>query len=358
MRIAKKPCPCRDNSVKENIQRYGNMFESYKEGEAAVRLKTGLGLSDPSMREFPILRISGHPHPRVDRRVYPLMNFSVAIDDHTMGITFVLRGKDHITNTEKQKLIYDCFGWTYPQFIHYGRLKIEGLSLSTSKIAKGIANKEYSGWDDVRLGTLRALAKRGIQPGAVRKAMLEVGIKKTDISFSWKNLYAYNKEIIDKKANRFFFVHEPKKLFVQKCPGKKVLASLHPDYPDRGMREMEIKGDRPFFISSRDFQEVKEGEFIRLMEALNVEIVKKEKDTILSKFVSEELKDARERKARLIHWVQDGLPVNVISPTGTFIGLGEKGLRKVKEGDIVQFERFGFVRIDKISERIIAYFAH
>ncbi|MEE8403682.1 MAG: glutamate--tRNA ligase, partial [Candidatus Hydrothermarchaeaceae archaeon] len=207
LRIDGIACACRKNSAQENIEKYKKMFTDYREGEAVVRLKTDLGLKDPSLRDFPLMRISEHPHPRAKgRRVYPLMNFAVTVDDHLTGLTHVLRGKDHIPNIKKQGFIYDYFGWTPPEYIHYGRVKIEELALSTSKTKEGIEKGEYSGWDDVRLGTLRAMAKRGIRPEAIRKAMIEVGTKRSDIRFSWKNLYAYNRELIERDANRYFFV--------------------------------------------------------------------------------------------------------------------------------------------------------
>ncbi|MEO1769292.1 glutamate--tRNA ligase [Candidatus Enterococcus ferrettii] len=48
----------------------------------------------------------------------PTYNFAVAVDDHMMKITHVLRGDDHIANTPKQLMIYDAFGWTRPTFGH------------------------------------------------------------------------------------------------------------------------------------------------------------------------------------------------------------------------------------------------
>ena len=48
----------------------------------------------------------------------PLYNFTVVIDDHTMEITHVIRGEDHISNTPKQILIYRAFGWDTPEFAH------------------------------------------------------------------------------------------------------------------------------------------------------------------------------------------------------------------------------------------------
>lgn len=48
----------------------------------------------------------------------PTYNFAVAIDDHYMKITHVLRGDDHISNTPKQMMIYEAFGWEAPTFGH------------------------------------------------------------------------------------------------------------------------------------------------------------------------------------------------------------------------------------------------
>lgn len=48
----------------------------------------------------------------------PTYNFAVAVDDHYMEITHVLRGDDHIANTPKQLMIYEAFEWSPPQFGH------------------------------------------------------------------------------------------------------------------------------------------------------------------------------------------------------------------------------------------------
>ncbi|EIT84080.1 glutamyl-tRNA ligase [Fictibacillus macauensis ZFHKF-1] len=48
----------------------------------------------------------------------PTYNFAVAIDDYLMKISHVLRGDDHISNTPKQLVVYDAFGWEPPVFGH------------------------------------------------------------------------------------------------------------------------------------------------------------------------------------------------------------------------------------------------
>lgn len=55
-----------------------------------------------------LLRSDGHP----------LYNLSVTVDDITMGITHVVRGQDHLSNTHKQVLIYEALGAPVPKFAH------------------------------------------------------------------------------------------------------------------------------------------------------------------------------------------------------------------------------------------------
>ena len=48
----------------------------------------------------------------------PAYNYAVVIDDALMQITHVIRGEDHISNTPRQILLYEAFGWTPPSFAH------------------------------------------------------------------------------------------------------------------------------------------------------------------------------------------------------------------------------------------------
>lgn len=61
---------------------------------------------------------------------------------------------------------------------------------------------------------------------------------------------------------------------------------------------------------------------------------------------------------RIVHWVpENGISVRVLSPDGEFFGIGEDGI--VNElNNTVQFERFGFCRIDSVSPDVVAYFTH
>ncbi|MFD1446961.1 glutamate--tRNA ligase [Oceanobacillus profundus] len=54
----------------------------------------------------------------VKKNGIPTYNFAVAIDDHLMEITHVLRGEEHISNTPKQMMVYEAFGWEAPKYGH------------------------------------------------------------------------------------------------------------------------------------------------------------------------------------------------------------------------------------------------
>jgi nondiscriminating glutamyl-tRNA synthetase len=54
----------------------------------------------------------------VKKNGVPTYNFAVAIDDHLMKISHVLRGEEHISNTPKQMMVYDAFDWEAPAFGH------------------------------------------------------------------------------------------------------------------------------------------------------------------------------------------------------------------------------------------------
>ncbi len=47
----------------------------------------------------------------------PVYNFSVVVDDHYMRISHVIRGEDHLSNSIRQAMIYEAFGWELPKFI-------------------------------------------------------------------------------------------------------------------------------------------------------------------------------------------------------------------------------------------------
>ena len=347
-------CPCRDNSVEENLELW-DKFDTMEVGEAVLRVKTDINHKNPAIRDWVAMRLVDETHPRLENkyRIYPMMNFSVAVDDHLMGMTHVLRGKDHLANSEKQKYLYDHMGWDMPEFIHYGRLKMEDIALSTSKALAGIEDGTYSGWDDPRLGTLRAIARRGIDPRTIYDLITEIGVKMADSAISWKKIYGLNRNFLEPIANRYFFVEDPQIIEVNNYEDGEVVIErpLHADHLDRGNRLLPFDG-RAYLAKS----DIADGVF-RLMDAVNVDI----KDGNVT-YNSTSFEEARDIKARIIQWVpvEENVKVTIVMDDASLkTGLGESALCDLEVGDVVQFERVGFARLDEIrDDELVFYYAH
>ena len=200
IRKTKKNCSCRKLNIKANLEGWKKMLgKGFKEGEAVLRFKSGMKDKNPAMRDFPIARINLTKHPKQKNkyRVWPLMNFAVAVDDIEMKMTHIIRAKDHRDNAERQKRIYKVLGEKFPWTAFLGRIKFKDLELSTTKIRKEIEESKYSGWDDVKLPTIASLKKQGYKPGAFWKFAEQIGFSETDKVIDkeefFKLLNAFNK---------------------------------------------------------------------------------------------------------------------------------------------------------------------
>jgi glutamyl-tRNA synthetase len=223
-------------------------------------------------------------------------------------------------------------------------------------ISQGIKKGEYSGWDDIRLATLKALARRGISSEAIRKYWIEVGIKEVDIKFSWDNLYAYNKDIVDDSANRYFFVWSPKRLTIKGIDTLEGHAPLHPDHPERGVRKVQISGNDVVnvLVTEDDMSKVSKDQKVRLKDLCNIKITSDNEAEYLGNDISI-LKEG----VKIIHWVsEDSNPTKLYMPDGTIKEGFSENILEDDLDEVVQFERLGFVKVERDEMGYTAYFAH
>lgn len=350
-------CPCRELPVNEQMERYEKFMNGeYEDGKAVVVVKTDLKHPNPAVRDFVALRLVSHAsHPRTGNKyiAYPMMNLSVAVDDHLMGMTHVIRGKDHLNNTDRQAYIFDYFGWKKPEYYHYGLVHIPDTVLKTSLIKKEIQAGNYSGWDDVRTGTVRAMERRGIRPEAVRRYWIEAGMKSVDIEFSWDGLYAKNRDIIDPISNRYFFVGDPVKFDVSGTDEITGAAPLHPDHPERGDRTYDLKAPVSVYLSKEDSDLFADAGKVRLKDLCNLEYGNP------AKYIGNDVSILK-KGAKAVQWVgPDGMGASLLMPDGTETeGLIERSFGK-EPGDMVQLERVGFAKVEKkTSDKVSFVFAH
>jgi len=122
----------------------------------------------------------------------PTYLLAVVVDDHDMGVTHVVRGDDHLTNTFRQIQIYNAMGWDLPEFAHIPLIHgPDGAKLSKRHGALGVD----------------AYRDMGYLPEAVRNYLLRLGwahgddeIISTEQAIDWFNL-----EGIGRSPSRFDF---------------------------------------------------------------------------------------------------------------------------------------------------------
>ncbi|HJP12478.1 MAG TPA: glutamate--tRNA ligase [Gammaproteobacteria bacterium] len=97
---------CRKKNLTDGVVRFLNpndkavLFEDYVKGN--------IEFANSELDDLVIARADGSP----------TYNLTVVVDDHDMGIDFVIRGDDHINNTPKQINLYKALGWSLPTFAH------------------------------------------------------------------------------------------------------------------------------------------------------------------------------------------------------------------------------------------------
>ncbi|MHA1409571.1 MAG: glutamate--tRNA ligase [Candidatus Odinarchaeia archaeon] len=374
-KLEKKACPCRNSGVEENLEKWEKMLGgNYGEGDAAVRLKTGMDLDDPALRDHVIMRISNKIHPRVgDKyRVWPLLEFSWAIDDYELNITHILRGKDLVKEDRIEEIIWELLNLSKREFIHYGRIRFQGISLSKSKSAQYVREGKYFSWRDPRTWSIPSLKARGFRPDVIREAILDLGLSLSDIEYSPEILYAQNRKTIDPMAERLFFVDSQVKLAITEIDRETLLATppKHPDYPERGVRKIELNVENKsstVLITRKDFDALNINQKIRLKDLINIEVYSKKSEVIEARAISYTIEEARsEGIKKIIHWVptENNIVFHVIMVDGNKIsGVAEPYAATLKPEKIIQLERFGFVRVDQRKEKngeveITAFYTH
>ncbi|AAT43463.1 glutamate--tRNA ligase [Picrophilus oshimae] len=338
LKLKSMALPDRSMDPGVHLDRFDKMLNrEYREGEAVAVLKTDLNHPNPSIRDWIAFRISYKRHPLTGDEycVYPMMNFSVAIDDHYLGLTHVIRGMDHLVNTEKQKYIFNYNNWKLPYYYHYGIIKIPGSVLKTSIIKNGIKSGKYTGWDDVRLGTIRALRKRGYRPETFRRYWINSGMKETGATFSWEIFDSINRQLIDRDAMRFFFVNDPVLLDLNNDIDLESHARYHPDI-DLGYRKYIIKSHSRIYLSRRDLDDIKPDEIFRLKDLC---VVKRTEDGIAY------IDDDSNKRLKIIQWCpENSHEFTVQKPDGT-VDSGMLEPLAYNYNGVSQFERYGYVNI-------------
>ncbi|HTT25651.1 MAG TPA: glutamate--tRNA ligase [Thermoplasmata archaeon] len=344
-------CPERSQDVAETRRGWERMLGGeFAVGEAVLRLRSDIQDPDPAFRDRVLFRLSDLDHPRVGRtyRVWPMLEFSWAVDDHLLGITHVIRGKDLQIEDRMEEFLWRTLGITGPKFVHWGMLRVDEAKLSKSKSYVEVKTGVYDGWADPRTWSLRSLVRRGIGPGALKEFTLSFGLSLADIEVPAETLFAANRVRIDPTSPRRAFIPAPVPVEVAGFPGDLATVELqnHPDRPELGTRTVPT-GPR-FLLPGADVERLA-GTEVRLKDLVNITLGPYQGPgaPVAAAFSSRENK----RIPRL-QWVgaEGAVPVEVLRPDGSWeAGIGESALGSARPGEIYQLERYGFARVEDLQ---------
>ncbi len=346
-------CDCRDADREETRIAWKQFVNGeYREGECVLRFRGEMTSRNTVMRDPVLWRVSTTPHYRAGTKykAWPLYDLYSPIEEALCGVTHVIRSNEFDLRVELQSRIQELLRLPQPEIVHYGRFNITGATTKGREIREGIEQGRFIGWDDPRLVTLKALRRRGIQRGAYETLAQGLGLSPYPVTLDYSMLAAANREVIEPLANRYTFIYEPVRIRVHGAPEGTVRMHLHPDRKD-GRRKFSVNEE--FLIRQEDAQSFTE--FVRLKDHCTF-TVKNKTYTFLSK-------DHTERRAKIISWLPSDkaqtVPVRIMMPDATYLeGLAEAGIKELEVDDIVQFERFGFCRLDEKGRTYTFWYTH
>ena len=363
-RRERKECKCSKGDLNKNLKNWKKMNEKFKPGEAIVRFRGNMQADNAVMRDPVLLRIIDEKHyTQGDNfRIWPSYDFAVAIEDSIDGVTHAFRSKEFELREELINAILDALDMRKPNQGFFSRLEFKGMPISKRIIKPLIDEGKVSWYDDPRLPTLEALKRRGIRPEAIRKFIMSLGLTKANTLAPFDALEAFNRKIVDPESIRLFMVKNARKLVVRNLPSSSIEISNHP-INDLGTRKITI--DENFFISGDDAENIKNGMDIRLLGIGDIKITKDQNElegTYIGETENSDIlkiqwvpqKTAHEIKMIIprVLFNEDRFNENSLEEIDVYT---EPHYQELKEGEEIQFVRFGYCRKDSQNQAIFSH---
>jgi glutamyl-tRNA synthetase len=365
-RFHAKTCACRDeNTGPVGLDMWKELLSS-PDISGILRLRGEMNSENTAMRDPTLFRTITTTHPLTGDKyhLWPTYDFAGAVEDSISGVTHPFRTKEYELRDPVYFRILSLLNLRAPHLMEFSRLSIEGMPVSKRKIKPLIEQGLVSGFNDIRLPTLRGLKRRGIVPEAIKQFVLQQGFSKVESIVDFSLVESVNRKYLDPRVKRYYFVPDPIQLVVENAPKKTVHLPLHPEAP---MGNRTIQTASTFYIPRQDSLKMNIGDVFRLKGLYNVEI-KKTADPFIGVYAGEQLI----AESAKIQWTtEEHLSFTLRVPglifTGELFnpdslheiqGYAEKAVANLPDGEIVQFERVGFVRLEKHGTQHIGIFAH
>ncbi|MBU0586487.1 glutamate--tRNA ligase, partial [Candidatus Micrarchaeota archaeon] len=354
-----KPCACRDLDANQKMERWKRMHSSYKPGEAIVRFKGDLSSLNTVMRDPAMFRIIEAEHYRQGKnyRVWPTYDFVAPIMDAHEEVTHAMRTKEYELRDELYYALISALDLRKPELVEFSRLAIKNAPVSKRLLTPLVKEGKVMGWDDPRLPTLKGLSRRGILPEALKTFVLSFGLSKVESEPGWDKLLAENRKLLEPISKHYFFVPEPVRLKIVGAKPTDCQLKSHPS-KDMGMRTIHVADS--VYVPKEDFDKIGDGEIFRLKDLYNVKMISKKNAE--AEFAGDGMVEKK------LQWVADDyvkteiiVPNDLLNENGEYNeksleiiqGYAEKSITELKEGETIQFERFGFCKLDQKAEKYV-----
>lgn len=363
LRFAGTECEHRDAPVDKNLRVWDELLgKMHGEGTYVIRFKGDMKNANYSLRDPNVFRVIEHSHPiTLDRyTLWPTYDIANTIEDHICRITHILRSSEF--HNDLQALLRRSLNLRHVEVIQFSRYNFKGTPVAKRLLRPLVEGNLVSGWDDPRMPTVEGVRRRGILPQAIRQFTQQVGYTKAEHVYDWSMLFSLNRKLLDPVSKRLFFVPDPVAIRVQGAPDKEVTIPFHPE-KNLGTRTVKTSGE--FYVPSSDLKVMKKGSVFRLMDLYNVELTSAGARAT-TKYSGEKLSP----DTRKVQWVTPShVDVSVLVPDvlyddeGVFNkkslsevqGFAEEAASSLSLGDVVQFPRFGFCRLDSPQSFILAH---
>ena len=340
-------CACRDNTTAHHIAEWQKFKDGkYMNGECILRFKGDMQSQNTVLRDPVLYRAVKTPHYRLGDKykVWPMYDFYNPIEDSLCEITHILRSNEFELRVPLHQQIKKFLGLSDQHVLQYGRINITGATTQGREIRALIETGEYIGWDDPRLVTLKALKRRGIKKEAYYELVKTLGLSPYQINLDFTMLAAANRKFIE-NANRYSFIHDPVQITISGVSEEKreVILNLHP----------ERKGGRPLTTTNKILVSPEDNaQFMQKRVRLMGNLTFEEKNNEHLFLHYEQTKGGYDM---IINWLpaehDQIVSVEIMMPDATIQkGYAEKNIASVNVDDIIQFERFGFCRLDAIEK--------
>ncbi|XOV92771.1 MAG: glutamine--tRNA ligase/YqeY domain fusion protein [Bacteroidota bacterium] len=254
-----KESPYRNRSIEENLQLLEEMKAGkYKNGEKVLRAKIDMTSPNMHMRDPILYRIKHTAHHRTGDAwcIYPTYDFAHGQSDSIENIT-------HSLCTLEFEVHRPLYEWLIQELeifpskqTEFARLNLSYTVVSKRKLLELVQLKHVAGWDDPRMPTITGIRRRGFTPEAIKNFIHKVGVARRDGITDVALLEHSVREDLNKRTNRFFGILSPLKVVITNWPeGKEEILTAVNNPEDESAGTREMKFGREIYIDRGDFLE-------------------------------------------------------------------------------------------------------